>query len=69
MKRNKQSYPKVKIIKPFFWKECRFCKREFKREKGYLIEDFTKINPRLYFSYCCNECASSIEEVKEAIKK
>lgn len=50
MKRIKRenSYPIVKQIKPFFWRECRFCGREFKREKGYEIEDLTAVNPRVF---------------------
>jgi hypothetical protein len=40
MKRIKREnlYPIVKQIKPLFWTECRFCGKEFKREKGYKIE-------------------------------
>lgn len=67
MKRNKFVYPKVKQIKPFFWKECRFCGREFKREIGYEIEDYTAVNAHLYWSYCCNECAQSVDEVVKLV--
>lgn len=62
-------YPKIKIIKPFFWKQCRFCHKEFRKEQGFKIEDYTQVNPRLYDSYCCNECAKDINEVKEKVKK
>jgi len=66
MIREKQTYPKVKNIKPLFWKECRFCGKEFKRE-GYSIEDYTQINARLYMSYCCGKCGKDIEEVKRLV--
>lgn len=69
MKRDKLTYPRIKTIKPFFWRECRFCGREFKREIGYKIEDYTIINAHLYLSYCCNNCAKNIEDVKELVKK
>jgi hypothetical protein len=67
MKRNKITYPIVKEIKPFFWKECRFCGKEFKRELGFEILDYTAVNPSLYYSYCCNECGDSIETVKKLV--
>lgn len=69
MKRDKLTYPRIEPIKPFFWRECRFCGREFKREIGYKIEDYTIINPHLYFSYCCNACAGNIDHVKDLVKK
>jgi hypothetical protein len=69
MKRDKVTYPIVKQIKPMLWKECRFCKREFKREIGYEILDYTAINPSLYFSYCCNDCGDNVESVKALIEK
>jgi hypothetical protein len=67
MKRSKPTYPVVKIITPFSWKECRFCKREFRKESGYEIKDMTFANPHLHWSYCCNECAKSIEDVKRLV--
>ena len=69
MKRDKPTYPQIKSIKPFFWKVCRFCDREFKRENGYEIIDYTVVNPQLFTSFCCNECAKSIEEVGNLIMK
>ena len=67
--RDKETYPEIKIIKPFFWKECRFCGREFKREKGYSIWDYTRVNAHLYSSYCCSRCAISTEDVRQKIEK
>lgn len=75
MKREKEAeYPKVKIIHPrLFWKECRFCHKEFKKEKGYEIVDLKKCRASgeypLFTSYCCNECSNSIDEVKEKIEE
>ncbi|WP_079490910.1 hypothetical protein [Maledivibacter halophilus] len=65
--RREKLYPIIKRIKPFFWKECRFCNREFKREIGYEIEDMTVVNPRVFWSYCCNECAKSIDDVAKLV--
>lgn len=68
MKRNKIEYPIIKKWWPkLFWEECRFCKQEFRREKGFKIIDFTKVNRQLYTSYCCNNCADSEEEVRQRI--
>ncbi|AAK79193.1 hypothetical protein BJV85_002777 [Clostridium acetobutylicum] len=52
MKRDKKvtTYPNIKIIKPFFWKECRFCHKEFKKEQGFEIEDLCKVQRSLYRS-------------------
>lgn len=69
MKRNKKTFPKVKVVKPLFWKECRFCHREFKNEEGYKIQELGVIDKLTYNSYCCNECAKSIEEVKNKLGK
>lgn len=75
MKRDKEKeYPKVKIIHPrFFWKECRFCNKEFKKEDGFEIIDLKACRASgeypLFTSYCCNKCANSIEEVKDKIEK
>lgn len=75
MKRNKiPTYPKVKQIRPLLlWCECRFCHKEFRRELGYEITDIKSCrgageNP-YFISYCCNNCADTIEEVKLKIKR
>jgi hypothetical protein len=69
VKKEKVIYPKVKIIKPVFWKECRFCGNSFRWEQGYEIEDYTEVNAHLFWSYCCNSCASSEKEVKKLVGK
>lgn len=71
MKRTKREklYPIVKQIKPFFFKTCRFCYQEFKREIGYEIEDLTVVNPRVFWSYCCNDCAKGVDEVVRLVNK
>jgi len=69
MLKDKIIYPQVKMIKPFFWKECRFCGKEFKREKGFSIWDYTRVNAYLYTSYCCSKCAKDIESVEMLVKK
>lgn len=66
MKREVQTYPKVKKIFPrIFWKQCMFCKREFKKELGYKIEYEYSTS----FSYCCNECAIDEDDLKKYFKK
>lgn len=75
MIRNKTSndYPKVKRIKSLFWKECRFCNLEFKREYGYEIEDYKQcraVSDYPYETYyCCSNCADSEDKVKELINQ
>ncbi|EJO5349047.1 hypothetical protein NRP93_003199 [Clostridium botulinum] len=69
MKRQKIKYPFIKSFKPFFWKECKFCSKEFRRENGFIIKDYTKVNPYLYDSYCCNECCETIEDVQKKIQE
>lgn len=73
MKREGITFPIIKTIKPIFWRECRFCNREFKREKGFKIIDIKSCygsgEDPLYVSYCCNECGNNEIEVEELIKK
>lgn len=74
MKRNKETYPKVTKYKSyFFWEECRFCHKEFRREQGFKIIDYKACKygeeSPFFTSYCCSNCASDIDEVKEKIHK
>ena len=73
MIREKESFPKVRIIKPWFWKECRFCGKEYKKEVIYEIEDYKSCmssnSSPTYISYCCSHCANSEDNVKELIKQ
>jgi hypothetical protein len=72
MKRDKVTYPKVKLYKSyFFWEESRFCHKEFRKEQGFKIVDYKACkygeeNP-FFTSYCCSDCASSMDKVKEKI--
>jgi hypothetical protein len=70
MKRKKKddSYPRVKAIKPLFWKKCKFCNNEFRLESGYMIEDVLYRVPSIGIAYCCNECAKTVQEVKNLVK-
>lgn len=64
MKRIPVTYPKVREFKPLlFWKSCKFCKKEFRRELGYEIKHIG-YGGEPYYEYCCNECCDSIDEVK-----
>lgn len=74
MKRDKATYPIIESIYPIlFWRECRFCGKEFKREHGYKIIDIKACRASgeypLYNSYCCSECGKSEEDVKEKVNK
>lgn len=68
MKREKKSYPLVEKYKSIFhWRECRFCNKEFKKEYGFIIKE--KIKEYIIKTYCCNDCAESIDEVKVKLKE
>lgn len=68
MIREKITYPIVKRYKSiFFWRECKFCNREFKRENGFIIQDILPPTSLTTVYYCCPECALTIEQVKEKI--
>lgn len=74
MKRNRISLPYIKKIKPLvFWRECRFCRKEFKKEFGFKIIDkkacFGIGENRVFESYCCSECAKDANEVKKLIEE
>lgn len=66
MIREKTKHPNIRTIKPFFWKECRFCHREFRKEKGFAIKGIT-INGYTSENYCCGDCCKDINEVAEKI--
>lgn len=68
MIREKITYPIVKRYKSiFFWRECMFCNREFKREYGFIIKDLVGSTSLITHYYCCPECALTTEQVKEKI--
>lgn len=74
MKRDKVTYPIIEPIHPIlFWRECRFCGKEFKREHGYKIIDMKACRASgeypFYDSYCCSECGKSEEDVKEKVNE
>lgn len=74
MKREKTTYPVVREFKPLlFWYKCRFCNKEFRREKGFKIIDLKQCRSSnsspIYESYSCKECAKNISEVKYLIDK
>lgn len=75
MKRYKEAFPKIKRIYPLlFWKECRFCGKEFRRENGFEIVNLNvtqiiNIPEQYNISYCCSECCNDENEVVKRIKK
>lgn len=49
----------------FFWKECFFCDKEFRREAGYRFQ-VQWGNP---WVYSCAGCSSSKQDVDDNMKK
>lgn len=64
----KTTYPVVKEYRSFmFWRECRFCGKEFKRENGFKIIDLKMCRRSdedpIFISYCCSKCGQNIDDV------
>lgn len=50
------------IFPLFFWRECEFCNKDFRREWGYsLIYYYMDCR---FEKYCCNSCADTPEEAE-----
>lgn len=49
----------------FFWQECFFCKKEFRREAGYRFQ--MQVNRP--WVYSCAGCSGSKEDVNDNVKK
>lgn len=49
----------------FFWRECFFCKKEFRREAGYRFQ--MQVNRP--WVYSCAGCSGSKEDVNENVGK
>jgi hypothetical protein len=66
MKREKRYYyPKVKKIYPIiFWRECKKCGKEFKRETGFSIVDIFA-NDELRINFLCGDCAVDFDGAYE----
>lgn len=47
------------------WRECFFCSKEFRREKGYRFQ----MQMNSPWVYSCAGCSSSKEDVNENVKK
>lgn len=70
MKRDKERFPVVRKYEPLlFWKPCKFCNKEFLREEGFIIQDLSLDRESVHTTYCCNDCASSISEVKDLLEQ
>ena len=67
-----EKYPKIIPVYPrFFWKTCRFCMCDFRKEKGFKIteEITTEYGEHIEINtYSCNRCTSNIEQVEVMIK-
>lgn len=74
MQRDKVApYPKIARYKPILlWEECRFCHREFRKEYGYAIKELSTrslaTGPQVETTYCCKDCAGSLNEVRLKIE-
>lgn len=63
MFREKPTYPNVvEVKKSIFWKNCRFCNADFKKEKYYKINEIFS-NGCVMSTYACNRCFGSVSEV------
>jgi len=54
----------------FFWQECLFCRKEFRREAGYrflMQSSFTGFGANAW-SYSCSACSTSKEDVNKNVK-
>jgi hypothetical protein len=60
-------YEKYSLVKlnPFLWKDCYFCKQQFKREKGWSFKYQLSKNKKLYI---CHECALTAETAIDKIE-
>lgn len=59
---------KITTHSSIFSRRCSFCNKLF-RFKGFKVEEFNKFANRPFFSYCCNKCANSTDEVFDKIKE
>ena len=49
----------------FFWKECFFCKKDFRRESGFRFQ----MQVDRPWVYSCGDCCSSKEGVNTKVKE
>ena len=66
------SYPKIRKFKAlFFWYECRFCNKEFRKQINFEIIDkkpnYGIPESSLQYTYCCKNCAKTEQEVLDLI--
>lgn len=52
----------------FSVKSCCFCNKKY-RFGGFKIKEFNTTIRRIFFSYCCKECAKNKEDVNNRIEK
>lgn len=48
----------------FFWQQCLFCSKEFRREKGYRFQLQRNAN----WVYSCGDCCSSKDKVNTQVR-
>ncbi|WP_455789233.1 hypothetical protein [Clostridium butyricum] len=71
--KKKKQYPIVNKYRPLlFWRECRFCGKEFKKESGFIISDIkicrASNEDPIEISYCCSKCGNNVESVKRKVE-
>lgn len=57
-----------KFFPLFFWKECSFCKQEFRREWGCKILNNPDIHGRFDRTFICENCSENNREVRNALE-
>lgn len=60
-------YPKIKTIKPIFWRRCILCDYEYKRELMYNIKDLCYCMGGVLVDnvFICSNCAHSEKDALE----
>lgn len=56
-------YPIVEKSYNILKRECCFCDRKY-RFGGFKIKEYNKFTNMIFYSYCCNKCASNKGEVR-----
>lgn len=60
-------YDAIKYTPWFNWRECKFCREEFRREKGWQFV-LQRGGGFEFYSYSCKTCSDSLEDLNENIK-
>lgn len=53
----------------FFWRECKHCRLEFRREKGWRIYGYPIVGHKGSEFFVCAKCAKTQDEARRIITK